>query len=166
MFSLQSVNDQVLCLYLYNKEILVLIERYKNFWDPELMDPTDESGSRRKIGKTLRALNIFGVVMISLGIAYTTFCICLSMLPIKYWMPQNYEYLENVMTVTEGVWFLYSCISVLAFNTLFIGFCSIICVQYRLISKRLQNIVGFGTESEELKAEFKAIVEHHIFILQ
>lgn len=148
----------------------MLVDQRKMFWDPEIFDPADESRSRRKIKETLRVLNIFGVFMICLGIVYTTYGICFSMLPIKYWLPQGYHFLDKIMMVTEAIWFAYSCISVLAFNALFIGFCINICVQYRLISYRLQNVATFtqisANGTKKLKNEMKVLVEHHIFVLK
>lgn len=162
---MQSVNDQVLCLFLYHNEILMLLDQRKRFWDPAVFDPADESGSCRKIKETLRALNMFGFSMLCLGIAYTTYGIWLSMVPIKYWLPQGYHFLDQVMMVSEGVWFVYSCINVLGFNALFIGVCINTCVQYRLISYRLQNIAALS-KTEELRKEMKTLVEHHIFVLK
>lgn len=163
---LQSINDQILCLFLYHNEILDLLEQRKRFWSSISVDPRDESESQKKIKESLRAINVFGVFMVSLGITYISYCTCLSMPPIAYWLPQEYTVLETIIMISEEIWFAYSCISVFAFNTLFIGFCVNMCVQYRLISYRLENVHVVSKNNGELKREIKAIIEHHIFILK
>lgn len=130
------------------------------------VDPMDESGSQKKLEESLKALNMFGVFMIGLGIVYTAYCICLSMPPIRYWLPQDYSLLQTIIMVTEVVWFEYSCISVFAFNSLFIGFCVNMCVQYRLISYKLENMAAHSQNTEKMKQEIKELIEHHIFVLE
>lgn len=162
----QSINDQVLCIFLYDKNILLLLSQRKVFWDPLILDPKDNSASQKKIKESIKAINIFGVIMVSLAISYTSYSICLSMPPIAYWLPQNYIFMETIILVTEEIWFAYSCISVFAFNAIFIGFCANVCVQNRLISYTLENVAIHSNNPEAVKREMKLLIEHHIFVLE
>lgn len=131
-------------------------------------DPKDESGCRKTIREAIKALNVFGVVMICLAVAYTTYCFCLSMPPVNYWLPKNWGSLRSLMQVTDGIWFVYSCISVFAFNTLKNGFCVLLCAQFKLLSYRLKNVIALqkGSEGEKLRKEIKNLVEYHVFLLE
>lgn len=153
-------------MVLYHKEILQLIDERKKFWDPFVVDPGDESGSQKQLRKYLKGLNIFGVFMVCLGTAYISYCVCLLMPPIEYWLPDRYLFLSKIIMITEIMWFAYASISVFAFNALFVGFCVNMCIQYRLISYRLLNMAKFFNETNQMKREIKMIVDHHIFILE
>lgn len=142
-----------------------MLDQRKKFWDPMIVDLRDKSGSQKKLKKILKAVNFFGVFITCLGIVYTTYCFCLSMPPIKSWLPRNHI-LQTIILSTEGIFFSYSCVSVFAFNTLFIGFCINMCVQYRLISYRLENAFESSENIQQIREELRLIIEHHVFVLE
>lgn len=139
----------------------------ENFWQPEIIDPEDVTGSRRFEAIVLKILKLYGFIVMGLCVVFTVCTLYLRILPLECWTPTEYPGAFSAMLIVQSIWTIFAIATVYGLLCLVVGISVRLSIQFRLLSHRLRTFStrmarSNGRELEEIKV----IVKYHIFLLK
>ncbi|KAF2889417.1 hypothetical protein ILUMI_16757 [Ignelater luminosus] len=117
-----------------------------------------------KLQKLLLLANVLSLLLVpALALLQKT-------MPTGIWTMEGHEKLSRAVMIGQTIFVPFCGLSLCALDCLYMGFCAEIVIQFRILSKHLQELKGDGNTVNEMEInrlnEIKSCVSHHRLILR
>ncbi|KAF2887482.1 hypothetical protein ILUMI_18691 [Ignelater luminosus] len=153
-----------------NQDFTRLIQMTKLFWDPSKCDEQIkmELTLIRRFTYQLQRLLLF-VVLIAI-VLVGVFPLLQNTIPTGIWTMEGHEKLYRCVMICQVIILPVSGLFICFLDCLYLGFCSEIVIQFRILAQYLQALKADGNTFKEMEInlsnEIKDGVRHHVLILR
>ncbi|KAF2887124.1 hypothetical protein ILUMI_19049 [Ignelater luminosus] len=143
-----------------SKDFTRLVNTIKLFWDTSICDQQTKAEliSMRRFTYQLQRL-LFLAMLIAVGLAMVA-SVVQNTTPAGVWTMEGHERLYRFVMITQIIVSPFSGFFICHLDCLYLGLCTEIVIQFRILSRYLQDLTADG------KSEIKAYVTHHRLILR
>ncbi|KAF2898105.1 hypothetical protein ILUMI_08071 [Ignelater luminosus] len=145
-----------------NEDFTRLIQTIKLFWDPSRCDQQTkmELISIRRFTLQLQRFLFFAISLCVVFVA--VFPLFQNTLPTGIWTMEGHEKLYRFVVIEQTIIVPCSAFFLACLDCMYLGFCTEIVIQFRILSQHLQKLKADGNSANEMKS----CVSHHKLIIR